>query len=59
MTEYTDAQELAEQHGGAWGEHPQYLVSDWQHEVAEGNTRLGYWVWVLHRIEADEDEDEG
>jgi len=37
-----------EQHGGTWGEHPDYPVSDWQYEVANGDTRLGYWDWVEH-----------
>lgn len=43
---------LAEQHGGAWGEHPEHPVSDWQYEVANGDCRRGYWDWVSARIEA-------
>ncbi len=30
----------------AWGEDAKYPVSDWQLEVANNNTRLGYWDWV-------------
>lgn len=31
---------------GHWDEHPAHPVADWKHEVAEGDTRLGYWDWV-------------
>jgi len=40
-----------EQHGGIWGEHPNHPVSDWQYEVANGDTRLGYWGWAEHQAE--------
>jgi len=46
-------QELADQHGSIWGAHPKYPVWDWQYEVANGDTRLGYWEWVLSCIERD------
>lgn len=47
---------LVEEHGGYWGGgHPKYLVNDWQHEVVDGNTRLGYWEWVFSRIEAEQE----
>lgn len=36
-----------------WGEDPSYPVEDWQHEVANGNTRRGYWEWVASRREQD------
>jgi len=39
-----------------WDEYADYPVKDWQHEVADGDTRLGYIGWVNHQIEADEDE---
>lgn len=32
-----------------WGEDPSYPVEDWQHEVANGDTRRGYWEWVASR----------
>lgn len=31
-----------------------YLVQDWQYEVANGDTRLGYNEWVEHKREADQ-----
>ena len=42
-----EALELAEQHGGIWAEHPDFPVEDWQHEVANDETRQSYWDWVL------------
>jgi hypothetical protein len=49
---------------GKWGEHPDWSMEDWQFEVSEGGTRLGYWDWVVSQIEQksdgtqlDEDED--
>lgn len=39
--------------GGWWGEHPEYSVTDWRHEVRNETTRLGYWDWVLSSLEAD------
>ncbi len=31
---------------GYWIEHPKYPASNWQYEVANGDTRLGYWEWA-------------
>jgi hypothetical protein len=31
-----------------------YTVSDWQYEVANGDTKLGYDEWLEHRIEANQ-----
>lgn len=31
-----------------------FEISDWQHEVVEGNTRLGYEAWLQHRRDAGE-----
>lgn len=45
------ALKLADKHGGTWGGHADYPVEDWQYEVANGDTRLGYWDWVLNKIE--------
>lgn len=36
-----------------WADDPLYPVSDWQDEVANGDTRLGYIEWVEHRRESD------
>ena len=42
---------LRERFGGTWGEHPSWPVSDWRNEVADDDTRLGYWGWVSARLE--------
>ncbi|WP_289101026.1 hypothetical protein [uncultured Marinobacter sp.] len=34
-----------------WGSHELYPVEDWQYEVSNDETRLGYWDWVLIKIE--------
>jgi len=41
-----------------WGNHPDYPIEDWRHEVADDNTRLGYHEWVDHQREIAEMEDE-
>lgn len=37
--------------GTNWGQHPDYPMKEWQAEVVELNTRLGYWEWVTHRLQ--------
>ena len=37
---------------GYWGEHPDHPVSDWQAEVSNDETRLGYWYWVEDKLQA-------
>lgn len=32
-----------------------YPLGDWQYEVQNGDTRLGYDDWVAHKIESDTD----
>ncbi|MGE4306678.1 MAG: hypothetical protein AB7E24_21920 [Novosphingobium sp.] len=32
--------------GAGWSEDPEYPLADWQAEVANDDTRLGYWAWV-------------
>ena len=39
--------------GGYWGRHPKHVVADWQYLVSNGDTRQGYWEWVLHKIHDD------
>ncbi|WP_165759256.1 MULTISPECIES: hypothetical protein [Mycolicibacter] len=46
---HAEADALIQRHG-MWGEHPDRPVSDWQYEVACGDTRLGYWEWVAHQM---------
>lgn len=36
---------------GPWGSHPEFPATDWRREVADGDTRLGYWDWVECQIE--------
>ena len=40
-----------------WAEDVDYPVRDWQHEVAEDNTRQGYWDWVHSQHAANEEDD--
>lgn len=40
----------------SWGdEHPDHPVSDWQYEVANNSTRIGYSDWVQHQLESEPD----
>lgn len=34
---------------GYWGEHPDHPVAEWKREVANDDTRNGYWAWVAAR----------
>lgn len=43
---------------GYWDEHLDYTLEDWQSEVANDDTRLGYWDWVLCQMEQAGDDDE-
>ena len=43
---------------GHWGEHPDYPYGDWRYEVANGDTRLGYWDWVASKMKVDGVEDQ-
>ena len=38
-----------------WGQNRNYTQEDWVDEVKKGDTRLGYWDWVLSEIEHDKD----
>jgi hypothetical protein len=37
-------------------ENPDWPVKDWQHDVANSDTRLGYEEWVDHNIESARDQ---
>lgn len=39
-----------------WAADENYPVEQWQYEVEEDNTRLGYWEWVEHQKEMNADE---
>lgn len=47
-----DADELQRKYG-SWGSHPEHPVSDWQYEVANDETRLGYWEWLENKLDED------
>jgi len=49
--------QLQEEYGGYWGECPFAPVRDWEYEVTNGDTRLGYWEWVQGVQRALEDID--
>ena len=34
-------------------EHPEWPKSDWQYDVVNGDTKLGYWDWVAHNVESE------
>lgn len=36
-----------------WTEDPEYPKEDWEYEVANGDTRLGYQDWVSHQRESN------
>lgn len=44
-----NAAQLEHKHGE---EHPDYTREDWREEVENGDTRLGYWEWVMHQVES-------
>ena len=37
--------------GLGWGSDPEFPVADWQYEVANDDTRQGYWEWVAQNKE--------
>lgn len=47
-------EELTEDHGGYWGEHPEYPLNDWKYEVENNDTRSGYWDWVYNKVSNDD-----
>lgn len=51
-----DIEALSEKHGGYWGEHRLYPLSDWQEHVCNNETRLGYWEYVEAQLEIAKDE---
>ena len=53
------ADELHDKYPGpndTWGEHPHYTREDWKQEVGDDNTLLGYWAWVEHELEIEEED---
>jgi len=50
---------LREEHGGEWGEHPDYPHEDWSVDAVNNDTRLGYWEWVADMLEARDGDGAG
>lgn len=48
-----EAKEIRSEPGDLHGEDSKYPKSDWQYEVSNGDTRLGYWDWVSHQKESE------
>lgn len=40
---------------GPDGKHPDWERTEWQLEVGELETQLGYWEWVVHRLQENEE----
>ena len=36
---------------GYWSVHPDHPLEDWRYEIANDDTRQGYWQWVKGRLE--------
>jgi hypothetical protein len=49
----SDAAEKAKERANWDFEDKVYVRDDWKIEVACGDTQLGYFDWVIHKIEAE------
>lgn len=47
--------EKLRQEYGPHGQHPYWERSDWCAEAARNDTQLGYWEWVVHRLQENEE----
>lgn len=52
-----DATEKLRRQYGPHGQHPYWERTDWCAEAAQNNTQLGYWEWVVHRLEENAEND--
>ena len=52
-----NARVVVECGGDLWGTHPQYPRTEWRYEVENGDTMLGYWEWVMCKLDEVEDDD--
>ncbi len=41
---------IARVKGSVWDDYPEHPQEDWRMEAANGDTVLGYWEWVKHRL---------
>jgi len=42
---------------GIWSEHPKYDRYEWGEEAYSHDTVLGYWEWVMSKIENEKEDD--
>jgi hypothetical protein len=42
---------------GSWGQDERFPRADWQYEVSEGETNLGYWDWLLQQYDIHNEEE--
>ncbi len=42
--------------GGAWGQHPDHQMEEWEADVRSKKTRAGYWDWVATRLKPAEQQ---
>ncbi len=56
MEEQDNGESLSNSFGGYWGTHPKYPLHEWQYEVSEDYTRLGYWDWVISKLYEDKED---
>ena len=57
MSLMTDvAWKICQRNGGYWGEHLGFPLKDWKREVANNDTREGYWNWVNNKVLQDKKE---
>jgi hypothetical protein len=47
---FDPADELVARYG-SWGQDDRYPRADWQREVSNGETNLGYWDWLLQQYD--------
>lgn len=50
-----DVQALINKYG-YWEERPEHKLETWQYEVANDDTRMGYWDWVDARESEGEEK---
>lgn len=52
------AQAMADRYAGGdlWGQHPRYSHQDWKTKVENDDTLTGYWDWVRHALDANEED---
>ncbi len=54
---HATSRKLKLESGTFWEGLDRYPVEDWQYEVANDDTRLGYWEWVANQMPDLHDED--